>query len=583
MSRNFLYNNVSDEVREELDARKVAQGATNRTTSTHNWSTRKMAYAKVTNIDADVTLAPPAAGGFTDLYSDTARYVPDPVLTSVSLRNEGKMGSLQKATVSFTVFNRDQIDKYEPLFLTPGINLKIEYGWSVSASDAGVSKDTFEGIVYDFSMALTNFGGFECTVEVVGKGFKLFGIGAGASVKDSVTTIDSASETKVSGNLVEIIDNLRIQALGTDETLTTGTTKDGFVAFEIPTSGVPVVEEQTQERNAYITLQRFFGIVNQFITEVLGEEQVTQYVCDSTVTISQYDPNATSGDVRKVILPDSKCGKYGEVVFDIDPSGFKGSDEIANLNNILLNIKWLTDRYKELVDTAKEEITINAFINDIFSNISVATGGIYNLTLITREDEGDSNIYVIDTNYTGIIGEDPIKPFIFQAFKADSIVRTLSLDSKLPDRMATAMYIGGRGSNASGINADTATNITEKEVFDPDENIPRLLNLSVELYGNSGFQEEQITAVISGLKKYKIYARDKNWSTNILYPLNLSVSIDGVAGLRFGNVVGTNWLPSKYRDKLGDLKVIFVITNVSHTISNNNWVTSIETQCRMSL
>ena len=579
VARNFLYNNVSDEVKKELNARARAQGAVNRTTHTHNWSTRKMATAKVSNIDSDVVLAPPAKGGFTDLYSDTSRYVPDPVLTGVSLRNEGKMGSLQKATVSFTVFNRDQLDKYEPLFLTPGQVLKIDYGWSTSASDADVSKDSFEGLVYDFSMALNNFGGFECSVEVVGKGFKIFGIEAGATVKEAITSIDATSAVKLYSNLVDIIDLLKLNALKTNPSIKPGDVVKGFTSFTMNTALLPDTEGQSQETLSYITLGRFFEVVNTFIDKVVGAESEAKYICDTEFTVSQYDPKVVSADVRKFILPDKECGKYGTTIFSSDDLQFANGD-IAQLNNILLHVDWLKELYTEMVKN-NESVTINAFIKEIFRFIGINTGGIYNLTLITREDEGDSNIYIIDTNFTATT--DDIIPYVFKAFRADSIVRNLSLDSKLPDKMATAMYIAGRGSNASGVNADVASHVTGADVEEPDESAIESLDTAVESLGTSGFETESISTAISALKKYKIYARDKNWNNDVLYPLNLSITIDGIAGLRFGNVIGTDWLPSKYRDKLEGLKVVFVIMTVEHTIASQNWTTTISTQCRMSL
>ena len=284
-------------------------------------------------------------------------------------------------------------------------------------------------------------------------------------------------------------------------------------------------------------------------------------------------------------MPDDSCGKYGEnAPLTLQNQTFS-NEEIANLNLLMLEIDWLAELHESTILSKQEDqpdISITKFLKAIFAAISFETGGIYNLSLISPHQ--DNKLYVIDTNYTGT--EETIEPYIFNAFKSDSIVRSLNVDSKLPDRMATSMYIAGRGSDATGTNSDVATNITGAEIEDD----PDALNLALEVLNEvniqlaeSGYEIEAIREGEDALRKYKIKAADKNWNEDVLYPISLNITIDGIAGFRFGNVIGTNWLPAKYRDKAGDLKIVFVITNVTHDISGNDWSTTLQTQCRMKL
>jgi len=59
-----------------------------------------------------------------------------------------------------------------------------------------------------------------------------------------------------------------------------------------------------------------------------------------------------------------------------------------------------------------------------------------------------------------------------------------------------------------------------------------------------------------------------------ILPLKLSVTIDGIGGIRFGNAIDIDYKPERYSD------CYFQITNVSQTINSDGWETSIETVMR---
>ncbi len=81
-----------------------------------------------------------------------------------------------------------------------------------------------------------------------------------------------------------------------------------------------------------------------------------------------------------------------------------------------------------------------------------------------------------------------------------------------------------------------------------------------------------------------IYTQSPDGGPNrsVPYPLNLSVTIDGIEGIIFGNTVTTNYLPSIFKDEAGD-KIVFTVTQVDHDISISDWTTTINTVCRMPL
>ena len=64
---------------------------------------------------------------------------------------------------------------------------------------------------------------------------------------------------------------------------------------------------------------------------------------------------------------------------------------------------------------------------------------------------------------------------------------------------------------------------------------------------------------------------------NMTWPLNLEVECDGASGFKFGSVVSSTGLPAAYNKD-----VVFTCTDVTHTISNNDWVTTLKTQCSLA-
>jgi hypothetical protein len=64
---------------------------------------------------------------------------------------------------------------------------------------------------------------------------------------------------------------------------------------------------------------------------------------------------------------------------------------------------------------------------------------------------------------------------------------------------------------------------------------------------------------------------------NTIIPINLNLTIDGIGGIYYGNRIQVDYLPENYKNR--DIK--FQITNVQHTIENNNWKTSLETLMRV--
>ena len=136
---------------------------------------------------------------------------PMPGITSFNVASKGTYGTLQQATVGFTVWSRHDLEDCEKLYFRPGISVIIEWGHSLYTTNGTNLKSTsiastisnedyfdnsrkfsdiekeffkkrnryegnydgFLGLVQNFSWSLRSDGGYDCSIKVVSKGFVL--------------------------------------------------------------------------------------------------------------------------------------------------------------------------------------------------------------------------------------------------------------------------------------------------------------------------------------------------------------------------------------------------------------------------
>jgi len=66
-----------------------------------------------------------------------------------------------------------------------------------------------------------------------------------------------------------------------------------------------------------------------------------------------------------------------------------------------------------------------------------------------------------------------------------------------------------------------------------------------------------------------------------VYPIDLSLTIDGVMGFKFGDTIRCFAIPSRYN--LAPWNVTFTVTKVSHKIDAGAWTTTLNTKARVSM
>jgi len=113
--------------------------------------------------------------GLLSLYSPRSNLPLMPVLTGVDTTNEGAMGSVIKATVSFTMYpslteTGVAIERIQSSFFTPGGNVSCQFGWSTYAAVACASRFGFSGKVVSFSWSVNTDVSVSASSSIIAPG-----------------------------------------------------------------------------------------------------------------------------------------------------------------------------------------------------------------------------------------------------------------------------------------------------------------------------------------------------------------------------------------------------------------------------
>jgi len=176
-----------------------------------------------------------------------------------------------------------------------------------------------------------------------------------------------------------------------------------------------------------------------------------------------------------------------------------------------------------------------------------------------------------------------------------SVVRSMNVESKVPDAIVTEVATYTRAGLSYGENEPGMSNSAEAK----SELISQLSELNKSYIDNLVGTDEQISASINQWRNkvrniYKrLYSIQENLTLNTnggigginnildlktaVFPIYMKLTLDGINGFLYGNAITTNWLPKQYRDS----RIYWTVTKIRHLIQNNDWITELETIYRV--
>lgn len=638
---NPFYNQVSNTTETELNNRASHYGARVRSgggtrgvgTATLDWSYGKTAYGHVRGNSGTINLGYPGPRTMTDrtgnltLYNSVRNAPRYPLLQSMDITNDGTVGSLLRGKFTFVYWPRLTTSGFtmagvEEAFLIPGREVQMAWGWSVGGS---ACKMAFTGIINNFNWSFNSDLSMTTEVSIVSAASLSIGLSGDQSNATPVAgTPDPAGVAIQGNNLASIIDQ--------DLSFLTGsmvlTTAGGGAYVPAPATANtlldyvtivwPTADDSggvTNSQYWYTSVGTLVNFSNQLIDryEARGNPglgDLFEVLSDGNTT--QHLPTVKSAYPHDVLFPSLDMGSYGGVTppygtisvgFNpaaIGPSGFVPLGNAANqvsISGMLLGVNYIKETYRGFIEENAANIpykNITNFFETILKRINVASGDMYQLSPVLCDNmeppgNGDNfydsplrraNRAILSIEDTNITSEhtNSIRPFEFEASIFKPIIKNVSISSKPPGPLAAAAFTKARGSATANLDAPVSSTAPGARV-EPAATQAEI-NSHLANFGSAGFNNnwcEAYRALLTKLKKVTPVGADTHWLNKVIYPVEFSVTIDGVQGFKFGNVITTNLIPSRYRNA----GMVFTVTKIDHKITSGVWETTLHTVSRL--
>jgi hypothetical protein len=578
--------------------------------------------------------------------TNTSKRIP-PYLTRLEVSiGDDSMGMMQTATANVTIPNpgRD-LDYFESVYLRPGRNVKIliehpntailtkseTEGYLTSESIAspeqletlfpGITAEQiekyrkmnafeFDGVIISFTLDYQTDASVAASLTMRGTTQVYTDLSmamsantgsSGSAEGIAVTTFHEAIEKVIEDKRIEL--RSKTSGVYIDETDTK--LQDVSYIWGAPKSDLPSMK--------YITLKALINFVNKFIlpkaAAVVGNVEI---VFDREINTCKYYEKLVSADPLAVFFPGQD--NYGSFTWygNLDskkPKFFKADNEKPEAYCTLIYISTTTIDEIITAMAKAETYTLAEFLSKISATIYYASGGAYDLKLITHPDFQNTLLYY-DSNNVKSFSNVP-KAFnvpMFANNEIGTIVKEFQFNGKLPTDASNLAYVLNQDpgniseseiapflsymysatqtqrdefGNDTVSHAQSAETLAKIKQSYEDNNAKYLGELtgSIAIYGKNMDQSKNQTALHTSLQKYIQYPKSSlEDATNLkapVIPFDASFKIEGVNGFRYGDVLEFSGLPKRYTDN-----TVFGIIGINHSVSaEGEWTTGI--QCIM--
>lgn len=215
--------------------------------------------------------------------------------------------------------------------------------------------------------------------------------------------------------------------------------------------------------------------------------------------------------------------------------------------------------------------SIMGFLTELGKRANEASGDNWQLGTTVVEDYdacgggGGKTKSVISVEDFGYAPD--VRIFKFEASGVRPMIKGVSISCKPPAPLATAAYVGGRSGDL-----DLPTGNTGKVGGNPEPSLDELGQAAFDIGINNAWGD----AYKAALKLRKKNEAEHHAKKNSIYPVDFSVTVDGISGFKFGDAVTTNLIPANYVGKM-----FFTVTKISHKVDAMSWETTLNTAARM--
>ena len=479
------------------------------------WQTKRKPWIKAYSCAVDGSGAAVSNGlgddGITKLselyHSSNNR--PLPGITGFSTTEEGTHGGFKEGKLKFVCWTKDDFATLSKSFLTYGMTVTVEWGWSINQENSSVAKNGFpgkrctandaklvkaiaahqkntagcyeciRGQVTDFSWAMAVNGSFEgeCTLTSM----------AGNTAKNPIkvatkdcTCAEDKNEKKAekgpTWNIMQIADQYIDQCTDDEQVVKEGGTVTGVGLTSNVDSDAEGAESSwifwSKASFNYVTFEAFeeffVNLQCQSVSEDSGNEGTTRdqaatligkgsgtFVSSKKPFTSLFYSNHSvlragvneiaSGDPRVCLLPGS--GLQQKTIDNFKKHGaYKAAKSCFASDGIYLaNILLNLSMIKEEFDNCTANTGAGEFMKRILSRVNESCGGIWNFSMVPYS-KAENIVQWLDIDK----GPQTVTTLTIPAYGKDSVARGVSTQTETdPDFQAQIMY-GANNKNGKG-------------------------------------------------------------------------------------------------------------------------------------
>lgn len=510
---NTGYGAVQDISQGVLDAVKNRSLANSSPGSYLTWQTKRKPWIRAFSCASGTGVSPGFAttsiASLADLYnSGTAR--PKPGITGFSSTEEGTHGGFKEGKLKFVCWTKEDFGQLAKSFLTYGMTVTVEWGWSVDHDGKSVATNGYSGTrcksndgdlgkeikghtgtynqcyeamrgqITDFSWAMAANGSFEGECTLTSMAGNTAKVPIKTATKDCSCSEEKNEDENEKGptwNIIQIADQyieqcaddkgeVRSKGVLTGIGLTAESTKDTsgadgnwFFGYDIDFQYVTweafeelFINLQIQSvvdgasGNKGTTRDQAKALVGSGGQFVSSGKKFTSLFYSNHSVIRKGAKEIASGDPRVCLLPGSSLQALTVDEFSKN-SSYKSLPSCFGGGGIYLsNILINLKMVKEEFDNCQPNTGAGEFMKRILSRVNDACGGIWNFTMVPYS-ESENIVQWLDIDQTPQSAPTSIT---IPAYGKDSIARSVSTQTESdPDFQAQIMY-GANNKNGKG-------------------------------------------------------------------------------------------------------------------------------------
>ena len=363
----------------------------------------------------------------------------------------------------------------------------------------------------------------------------------------------------------------------------------------------------------YIRLGSLIDYLNGYFKQAGGDDEIKFEFTTGPESKYPVIKGFGSADPGKFVLFGEMAKYNNDIVINNNAIVSKGSlnwssirDDSRsenNLQSIIVSLTMIQGFYNQL---STEKLggslspSITKLLGKIFNEIDVNTGGLITPKLIPKNTDVSAKaetMYIMNRKTIVSSKEEFPTPYIFSAIGERAVgVRSISLESDYDSDLlvlASTKAISEGASNTSKLKTlypnnkslESAIKDGKSKKGTPSDALIKLEKARFKL-GEDGYTSDRISAYRSAMANYinQFFDEDENLKEGgygeLALLLKLSVTIDGIFGIKFLSPISVDRLPNRYKNEPN--KIAFSVTSVEHSFDGKgDWETTLGTVMRI--